>query len=100
MAVGDVLRMVPCIVQCNGEDKNAMKFTKVIDRADTCTVAFLPCHCTSLPKVQDHMNKFAQVTEICTDSRNTCKRSKAMGNCNVASMALLNNTTMAEWHTK
>ena len=88
--------MVPCIVQCNGEDDNAVKFAKVVDAVDACTVAFLPCHYMSLPKVQGHMSKFVQVAEIHANSRNAHKRSKAMANCGVASMTLLDDTTMAE----
>ena len=100
VAVGDVLRMVPCIVQHNREDKNAVKFAKVVDGVDACTVAFLPCHCMSLPKVLGHMNKFAQVAEIHSDSKNAHKRSKAMANSGVASVTLLDDATMAEWHAK
>ena len=96
VAVGDVLRMVPCIVQCNGEDENAVKFVKVIDGVDTCTVAFLPRHYMSLPKVLAHVNKFVQVVEVHSDSKNTYKRSKAMANLGVASVTLLDDTTMAE----
>ena len=42
IAVGDVLRLVGCIVQIDNITEDAIKCVKVIDGVDTCTVAFVP----------------------------------------------------------
>ena len=87
--VGDVLRLVECVISYNGVNEIAVKCVKVMDGHDTCTVAFLPRVLASLPKVQQHLNKFVQVSELYNDSKNTYKRAKSQANHGMASVEML-----------
>ena len=80
--------MVPCTVECNGENESAIKCAKVVDGVGTCTVTFVPRQFMTLPKVQAHHDKFVQLSEMHADSWNTCKHSKAKVNCGAASVKL------------
>ena len=82
--VGDALRLVECVISHNGVNKIAVKCVKVMDGQDTCTVAFLPRALASLPKVQQHLNKFVQVSELYNDSKNMYKRAKSQANHGMA----------------
>ena len=79
--VGDVLRLVECVVTVNSETKTAVKCVKVIDGIDTCTVAFVPQVIAKLEHVQAHLNKFVQVVELYGEAENSFKRSKSMASC-------------------
>ena len=89
VAMGDKLQLMECIIECNGVNEVAVKCVKVVDGQDTCTVAFIPRVTMSLPKVQQHLNKFVQVSELLSPSKNTCKLSKLEANCRMASVELL-----------
>ena len=84
MEVGDVSHLVECVISCNGVNKIAMKCVKVMDGQDTCTIAFLPRVLASLPKAQQHLNEFVQASELCNNSKNTCKRAKSHANHRMA----------------
>ena len=89
VGVGDVLRLVECVVEHNGMNERAVKCVKVIDGHDTCTVAFVPRVAMNLPKVQQHLNKFVQVSDVYIGSKNTYKRSKSEANYGMAAVELL-----------
>ena len=40
--VGDILRLVECVITMKNKTKIAIKCVKVMDGIDTCTVAFVP----------------------------------------------------------
>ena len=73
---GDVLQLVKCAVEHNSKVKEAIKCIKVIDGVDTCTVACLPWNCLAPPKVQNHIDKFVQMVELCGHSKNAHKLTK------------------------
>ena len=83
------MRLVECVIEYNGVNEIAIKCVKVVDGQDTCTVAFIPRVTMSLPKVQQHLNKFVQVSELYSLSKNTYKRSKSEANYGMASVELL-----------
>lgn len=87
--VGDVLRLVRCTVTVNGTTEEALKCVKVVDSVDTCTVAFVPRVQATLPKVEEHVNKFVQVVEVYANSESNYKRSKGATNKGMAAVAFL-----------
>ena len=89
VAVGDVLRLVRTVVSYNGRDEAAIKGVKVVDGVDTCTVAYVPRATMNFPKVHGHINKFAQVTELYSQSKNTYKKTKSTANFGIACITLL-----------
>ena len=70
-------------------NKVAIKCVKVIEGQDTCTIGFVPRVSMSLPKVQQRLNKFAQVCKIHSSSKNTYKHSKSKANHSMALVQLL-----------
>ena len=66
--VGDVLRLVKCIVTINGKTEEAIKLVKIDHGSETCTVAFVPRAYTKLPMVMERINKFVQVVELYSGS--------------------------------
>ena len=93
-AVGDVLRLVPCVIQFNGKVERATKCVKVIDGVDACAVAHAPCQLMDLPKVQAHVNEFVQVRKLCGNSKNVHKHwlitEWLPGSCWMSTMVALN----------
>ena len=89
VVVGDVLRLVECIVTINNNTETAIKCVKVVDGVDTCTVAYVPRVVAKLEHVQDHLNKFVQVVELYGEAENSFKWSKSHRNLGMASCALL-----------
>ena len=79
--VGDVLRLVECVVTVNNVTKRAIKCVKVINGVDTCTVAFVSCVIAKLEHVLAHLNKFVQVVELYGKAENLFKWSKS--HCNL-----------------
>ena len=59
VAVGNVLCLLKTVVMIDGHDKEAMKYVKVVNGANACTVGFVPRVEAVLPKVGSHLNKFA-----------------------------------------
>ena len=84
-----MLHLVPTLIEHNGECEHAIKCAKVADGVDTCTVAIAPHNFMSLDKVKIQLNKFVQASEICEGSKNTCKRSKAAHDFDIAAIKLL-----------
>ena len=89
IAVGDVLRLVGCVVQIDNITEDAIKCVKVIDGVDTCTVAFVPRVIARTRHVSQHLNKFIQVVKLYKDSPNSYKRSKLHQNKGIAACAFL-----------
>lgn len=87
--VGDVLRLVPCVVTIDHVTEPAVKCVKVVDGMDTCTVAFIPRVQSKLPQVQKHLNQFVQVVELYADSPSPYKRKKSYTNKGMARVSLL-----------
>lgn len=85
----DILRLVYTVVEVNGVPERAVKCVRVLDGVDTCTVGFIPRIQANLPKVNDHINQFVQVTELYCDSPSSYKQSKSAMNCGMASAVLL-----------
>ena len=77
------------VITYQGKEEPAIKCVKVIDGLDTCTVAFVPRVLMTLPKVQEHLNKFVQVVEIFEDSPDSYKQAKARSNYGVATVKYL-----------
>ena len=96
IAIGEVLRLVPCAVSVHGVIEEAVKCVKVTDGVDTCTVAFVPRAIAALPKVQNNFNEFATVTELCGHSKNKHKRDKSHKNGGMAAVVLLDEEHMNE----
>jgi hypothetical protein len=88
--VGDVCRVVRCIVTINNVPEDALKIVKIADGTDTCTVGFVPRAFKGSRVVQDAINGFVQVLEIYADSTNTTKRRLAHKNHGMASVMALN----------
>lgn len=89
MRVGDVLRLVPCVVTFDGIVENAIKCVRVDGGIDTCTVAFVPRTQSGLAHVQAQLYKFVQVTELYYESPNSYKRSKSAANYGAAAVECL-----------
>lgn len=64
MRVGDILRLVPCVVTFDGIVKKAIKCVQVDGGIDTCTVAFVPRKQSNFPHVQAQLYTFVQVAEL------------------------------------
>ena len=89
VGVGDVLRLTDCVPEHNKINKRAAKFVKIIDGQDTCSVAFVPRVTKNLPKVQQHLNKFVQVSDTHIGLKNFHKQSKSEANHRMAVIKLL-----------
>lgn len=96
LSVGDLLRLVKCVVTIKGKTEEAVKLVKIADGTDTCTVGYVPRVSSNLPKVMRNINKFAQVVEIYRDSENTHKRRLANQNHGMASVVLLDTIPVDE----
>ena len=96
VCVGDVLRLVRCVVTIKGEPEEAIKLVKIEDATDSCTVAFIDRVSASNPKVIQNINKFAQVVEIIKDSTNTHKRRMAKQNYGMATIFFLDDIPIGE----
>lgn len=86
---GDILRLVPCLVTVGSETEPAIKCVKVVEGIDTCTVAFIPRVQSTLTRVQAHLNRFVQVSELYENSDSAYKRSKSKSNRGMARVSLL-----------
>jgi hypothetical protein len=87
--VGDVLRVVRCVITIQGKPEEALKLVKIADGTDCCTVAFLPRAFASMPEVEQHINKFVQVIELYKDSENSFKNTLSIRNFGMARVVCL-----------
>jgi hypothetical protein len=94
--VGDILRLVECIVEVNGQVEDAVKCVRIMDGSDGCTVAFIPRAFMKVPKLRKNINKFAIVKEVYKDSDSTYKRRKSQKNLEMAGVVLLSEITRDE----
>eukprot|EP00977_Amphora_coffeiformis_P013799 scaffold3718_cov131-Amphora_coffeaeformis.AAC.1 len=90
VGIGEVLRLVPCVVSVDGSIEEAVKCVKVEDGKDSCTVVYVPWVIAKLPVVQDHLNKFVQVVQLYDYSCSKYKKEKLYKNCGMASVVILN----------
>jgi len=96
IAIGDVLRLVPCAVSIEGVIEDAVKCVKVVAGVDECTVVYVPRVVADLPAVKKHFNKFVTVIELYDHSTNKYKRDKSYKNCGMASVTTLDDEHRAE----
>ena len=89
--VGDVLRLVPCILpNQHGDLDNAIKLHKVVSGCIGCCVGFVPRVQCRLPHVQRNINQFCMVVELYKKSPNTHKNEMDDRKMGMASVVLLN----------
>jgi hypothetical protein len=89
VAVGDVLRLVKCVVIVNGRTEDAVKLVNIQDATNSCTVAYVPRAATKLPKVTKNINRCAQVVTMYKDSTSSYKRRMSHQNKGMASIVFL-----------
>ena len=77
IALGDMLHLAKCAIECNVTLENAIKCTEVVDGVDTCTNA------------EAHQQVCAGGGALWTFLSNAQKQAKAHANCGIASMQLL-----------
>jgi hypothetical protein len=94
--VGDVLRLVRCIVTIHSQPEEAVKLVKIADGTNTCTVGFVPRVFSKMPHVEQHINKFVQVVELYTNSGNTYKNQLSTKNSGMASVVCLDDIPIPE----
>jgi hypothetical protein len=96
VVVGDILRLVKCIVTIDETAEEAIKLVKIDGGAETCTVAFVPRAYAQLLTVKERINKFVQVVEIYKVSDNTHKRRMDKQNRGMASVSFLDDIPLGE----
>jgi hypothetical protein len=94
--VGDVLRLVKCVVTIKATPEEAVKLVKIADGTDGCTVGFVPRVFARMPRVEQNINKFVQVVELYSDSENTYKKNLSTKNFGVASVVCLDDIPVPE----
>lgn len=94
--IGDVLRLVKCVVTINLQAEEAVKLVKIEDGTNCCTVGFVPRVFSRSPQVQQHINGFVQVIELYKDSENTYKNTLSTKNFGVASVVCLDDIPIPE----
>jgi hypothetical protein len=94
--VGDVLRLVKCVVTIKSQPEEAVKLVKIADGTDCCTVGFVPRVFSRMPRVEQNINKFVQVVELYKDSENTYKNKLSAKNFGVASVVCLDDIPIPE----
>ena len=76
LKVGDLLRLVKCIVSIDGVLQDAVKCVRIVDGADSCTAAFVQRSQVKFvgEKItKDQINSFIQVLELYDDSESSYK---------------------------
>jgi hypothetical protein len=96
VCVGDLLRLMPTIVEIKGVPEPAIKLVKIVDGSDGCTVAFVPRVQASLPKIVSNLNQFCVVKELYATSDNRYKRARSNRNMGMAGVVLLNEIPIPE----
>lgn len=71
-----------------GNDEDAIKFVRVRDGTETCTIGFLPRHIVKSRK-HKFVGKFAQIIELYDESENETMRRKSYRNKGIASFRML-----------
>ena len=87
LKVGDLLRLVKCIVTVDGELQDAIKCVRIVDGADSCTAAYVPRSMVKRvsEKILNELNSFVQVLELYDVSESSHKRRKSHFNKGMAS---------------
>lgn len=81
---GDLLRLIPMVVTINNVQENAVKFVRITEGMQACTVGYLPRVWYNLPTIKKNMYQFVQVSELYSESTNTFKRHKDNSNLGMA----------------
>lgn len=87
--IGDVLRIVKCVVAVDGVVEEALKCVKVVDGHDGCTVAFIPRVMANQPYIKKQINKFLTVQELYDASSSTFKKHRSFQNHGMESCCIL-----------
>ena len=94
--VGNLLRLVKCVVTIGGEVEEAIKCVLIVDGTDTCTVGFVPRSLSGHDKVQAQIGGFVQVLELYDESESNQKRRKSHTNKGMASCIFLTSIPQGE----
>jgi hypothetical protein len=71
---GDLVVIVPVMLQVRGKMEPAVKVVKIVEGKPTCTVGFLPRLAVRTKKVKAHFNTYVQILELYENSPNSYKR--------------------------
>jgi hypothetical protein len=96
LKVGDLLRLVKCVVTIDDEIEEAIKCVRIEDGTDMCTVGFLPRSRLRCEKIVSQIGGFAQVLEIYDESESPQKRRKSYSNKGMAACIFLTSIPQAE----
>ena len=90
VVVGDLLRLVDCVVTVDGFIQGAIKCVKIVEGTEACTVEFVPRTLARNERIQERTGEFVQVLELYANSESSHKRKKSYGNKGMASCIFLN----------
>ena len=97
VVVGDLIRLVKCLVSINGgEVEESIKCVRIFQGTDTCTIGFIPRSVANSDKVKAELGCFMQVIELYDDSSSNYKRRKSDFNKGMAACILLSSIPQAE----
>jgi hypothetical protein len=98
LKVGDLLRLVKCVVTMNGELQDAIKCVRIINGTDSCCAAYVPRSMVKSVgvKILNELNSFVQVLELYDDSESSHKRRKSHFNKGMASCIFIAAIPQAE----
>jgi hypothetical protein len=95
--VGELLRLVKCVVSIDGGDAHeAIKCVRIVDGTDSCTVAFVPRSVAKSVQIQSKLGGFAQLLELYDESESQYKKRKSHCNKGMAACVFLASIPQAE----
>ena len=94
--VGDLLRLVKCVVTINGVVEEAIKCVRIVDGSDSCSVAFVPRFLARTDMVVSNIGSFVQVLELYHESESAYKKKKSHSNKGMAACIFLSSIPQAE----
>jgi hypothetical protein len=86
---GDLVRLIPVVLDIEGRLENAVKCVKIAGGTETCTVGFIPRVSVGSQKVKAHYGKCAQILDVYLTSENSYKRRLWHQNHGMASAVFL-----------
>ena len=93
--VGDLLRLVNCVVTMKGELQEAIKCVRIVDGTDSCTTAFVPRSMVKTLNIDSELGCFVQVLELYDCSESAHKRKKSHCNKGMAACIFIASIPMA-----
>jgi hypothetical protein len=94
--VGDLLRLVKCVVTINGYTQEAVKCVRIVDGTDSCHVAFVPIPFARSAKITSKLGDFVYVLELYDKPDSAYKRSKSATKKGMAACIFLDSIPQAE----